>query len=111
MRIVFPSSFNLASSNVTCLSIAVDSVSINTFTCSVSGNTVTFDGVFTSISNLFVGKVELTVGNILNPSPAIPIYNFTGFIGTDFAAPSGSSSTQLVPGIIHLMKVIFKIAV
>lgn len=94
--LTFPSQYTSISS-VTCLSISVDSIAISSFSCSITGNTVRFDGVFTGVSNLYVGIVQLMVGNIKNPSPAIYTGTFTGYIGSDYAVPV-STGVQLSPG-------------
>lgn len=64
-------------------------------------------GAFASVSNLYVYDVELVVGNILNPTPAITTGEFSGVIGTDIAVPNGGAVMALSPAAFDSCSITF----
>lgn len=57
------------------------------YDCITSGNTVTISGAI--LNPLFIDTVEIKIGNIVNPVPALVTGPFLGTIGTDTSAPDG----------------------
>ena len=72
VRLIFPSDYTLSGSE-TCNSVTVDSQLISGATCSISGNTITVNNVFSTLTGaaLFVQQIDLQIGQVNNPSPAL----------------------------------------
>lgn len=87
MTIRFPSQYAITSP--TCVSVTINSITVAGYTCSVVGNTITVENVFTNVANLSIYDAELVIGNVLNPTPAVYTGEFIGTIGDDIAQPDG----------------------
>ena len=57
-------------------------------TCTPSGNTITISGAIPN--DAFIDTVEVTLGNIVNPVPAVVTGSFQGTIGLDNSFPGGN---------------------
>lgn len=69
------------------MSVSVMSSAVTGYDCTTSGNTVTISGAI--LNPLFIDSVEIKIGNIVNPVPALVTGPFLGTIGTDTSAPDG----------------------
>ena len=110
ISVTFPSDYLLTGSE-TCLTLDVISASqtysISGYSCSVSGNTISFQNSFATVTDLFVKQVTITIGNLLNPSPAVKTGSFTGNIGTDVAVSNGGTAVQLEAATFSSCKISF----
>ena len=91
ITITFPNDYTLTAP--TCQSVTVDGSSVSGATCSHQDNTITIENAFNSSSspsNLSINNVELVIGGVQNPSPAVFTGDFSGSIGTDIAVPSNN---------------------
>lgn len=110
VSVTFPSEYSLTGSE-TCLTLDVISASqtysLSGFSCSVSGNTISFQNSFTTVTDLYVKQVTINIGNILNPSPAVKTGSFTGSVGADIAVSNGGTAVQLEPATFSSCKISF----
>lgn len=102
IRIIFPVQYaTTAVASATCdnlqivHSAALVSITPTGYNCTTSTRTLTISGAITA--DLFVYSVTLTLGGVLNPSPAVDTDNFLGFVGTDQALPGSNAFVRLSP--------------
>lgn len=86
ITVTFPSEYTITSA-VNCIAVTVSSVSVTGITCTNSGNTVTVAGAIPS--DAYIDVVEVTLGNVVNPVPAVNTGAFQGTIGSDVSMPNG----------------------
>ena len=86
----------------TCDAIAFGGIPSTTYSCSV--NTASREVIFMNsiITDSFVSSVQIQIGSVLNPTPAITTSPFLARIGNDVSAfdTSGAASVGLEKGLL-----------
>lgn len=92
ITITFPSQYGNVST-FTCVSLIINDVNVNSYSCVRSGNKVTFRNILTV--DTAVKDAIVVIGNIKNPTPGGSVGAFGGTIGTDVSITNSDSYVYL----------------